>query len=186
MSRIILGIGGYAMSGKDSVADTLGSEFGYYRTFMSKPLLSALKIINPYVGTYLRFNELIESVGYTKAKKQHEVRRLLQVVGTELVRNTIDPDIWVKQVMREVSGTNKAVITGIRFRNEIDYINSQGGTTLWVSRPGYGPVNNHSSEVTLDMSDFDIAISNNGTLDDLKRQAEWVEAHLSGKFNNEH
>lgn len=176
MTKTILGIGGYALSGKDALADFLEADFGYYRTFMSKPLLEALQIINPYIGTYLRFNELIESVGYTEAKKQHEVRRLLQVFATDFGRSMIDDDIWVNLVNREIAASNaeRVAITGIRFKNELKYIKALGGTTVWVSRPGFGPINGHLSEASVVQSDFDVVISNDGSLTDLRIAAAWL------------
>jgi len=177
--KLLLGIGGYAGAGKDAVADIIEDSNMWYRTFMSKPLLQAMTVLNPYVKdnyshSYIRFVDLVNLKGYTEAKKNEEVRRLLQIFGTEVGRELIDPDIWTKQIHKEVKSILdtgiSVVVTGIRFPNEMRYINNAGGVTLWIERPGYGPVNSHSSDNTLSVDDFDYIIYNDGTLEELKQK----------------
>ena len=49
MTGQLIGIGGYAGSGKDAVADILEDSHGFYGTFMSQPLNAALCRLNPQV-----------------------------------------------------------------------------------------------------------------------------------------
>ena len=175
MNRVV-GLGGYARSGKGAVASIL-ERHGWYRTFMSKPLHEAMLALDPIVfmnhwdDTNMRYSELIGSRGYEKAKAEFsEVRRLLQVLGTEVGRKILGEDTWIDVIEAELADAWVAdpnqpqVITGIRFPNEIDMIRSLGGDLIWVERPGFGPANGHSSEQALDIGDFDYTLVNGGDL----------------------
>ena len=175
MSRLI-GLGGYARSGKDAIAAIL-ERHGWYRTFMSKPLHRAMLALDPIItldhwdDLSVRYSELIESRGYEKAKAEYsEVRRLLQVLGTEVGRGILGEDAWIDTIEEELGDAWAAdpsrpqVVTGIRFPNEIARIRSLGGELIWVERPGFGPANGHSSEQALDIGDFDYTLVNGGDL----------------------
>ena len=172
---MIVGLGGYAFAGKDAVADVLEARHGWKRTFMSKPLMRALLALDPLIPDgrgYIRFAELVERVGYDRAKRNPEVRALLQRLGTEVGRNIIGENVWTDVMARDVAelsadGSSVAV-TGIRYRNELDRIREMGGISVWVSRPGVVAVNGLTSELTLDPADFDVELRNDGTLADLE------------------
>ncbi len=179
----LIGLGGYAFSGKDAVADVMENA-GWYRTFMSKAVLKSLIILNPHVTNTARVSDIMK-LGYTEAKKYPEFRRLLQVFATEVVRNYLDPDIWIKKEFEEVKSElmigRGVVITGIRFHNELQAIRDKGGYSFWVSRPGFEPINDHVSEHTLKRSDFDGVIDNDGTLDDLAIRAKVTMAFFDAE-----
>ena len=40
---------------------------------------------------------------YTELKTNREVRRLLQVLGTDIGRDMIDPDLWVDIASRKIA-----------------------------------------------------------------------------------
>lgn len=112
-------------------------------------------------------------------------RLLLQIYGTEIFRNRVDDNWWVKQVFdrwceyvsnKEI--TNGAyIVTDVRFPNEINYFSDLMCplVTVRVNRTDKKNVVNseHFSEVALDeYNKFDYMIDNNGTLEDLKKKAE--------------
>lgn len=170
----LIGLGGYAFSGKDAFADVL-VKHGWYKTYMSKWLRKSLEVLNPIIGqdmaTYLRFSDVVNELGYEEAKKIPEVRRLLQALGTEVGRNLYDEDFWLdlcfRDVISEMHKGNDVVVTGIRYKNELEKIRSIGGKSVWVSRPGFAAVNEHSSDNSLVPQDFDYSFDNNGELNDL-------------------
>lgn len=171
---LLLGLGGYAAAGKDAVADVLHRNHGFAHTFMSKPLLEALLRINPLIpveGGLVRYSELFGNVGYAKSKENPEVRRLLQTIGTDVVRNMIGENVWVDVMLADVkpilAAGGDVVVTGMRFRNEMAAVSAAGGLTVWVHRPGVGPVNGHNSDNAVSPDDFDLHLHNDGTLDDL-------------------
>lgn len=178
MEARLLAIGGYATSGKDAVANVLVEDLGWYKTYMSKPLEQALVTLNPwirYAGGSERYSVLHARVGYDESKKNPEVRRLLQTLGTEVGRNMFGQNVWLDAVCREVSdrlasGRN-VVVTGIRYPNEIDRFRELNAWTLWVDRPGVEAVNSHSSDNTLTSAWFQDSFLNEGTLNDLRH---WV------------
>lgn len=176
MSHLI-GLGGYAGSGKDVAADALVDLRGWTKTYMSEPLERALLKLNPIVarrwwGKAVRYRELHAKVGYTESKNNPEVRRLLQVLGTEIGRDMIDPDVWVRVAFNridELLAQGKSVaLTGIRFANELNAVRERGGELVWIDR-GLAPVNTHTSDNTLGPDDFDRVIHNHGSIDDLRR-----------------
>ena len=151
MSRLI-GLGGKLRAGKDAVGDYLEEKHDFVKLGMSDALNEALLKLNPWipkeplgpvVGTtvtsYERYQTLHDAVGYVEAKKNPEVRRLLQVLGTEVGRDMIDPDVWVniaeKKIREHWANGKSVVITAMRFPNEIEMLQRMGGFSVWVERP---------------------------------------------------
>lgn len=99
-------------------------------------------------------------------------REFMQFFGTEVMRK-IYSDIWVDNTINKIKSesTKLAIITDVRFPNEIDNILNNGGKVVKLDRN----INNdiHSSEVLLDTIDEDkfFRIINNGkkgyTIEDL-------------------
>lgn len=169
----LIGLGGRLQNGKDVVADRLVAEHGFIKMGMSDPLNAAMMTLNPIVrysyqeDGYIGYAEIVDRVGYTDAKKIPEVRRLLQVFGTEVVRNMFGENVWVdlarKRILEMVEDNVSVVLTGIRFENELNLIHSLGGETWWVERPGFpvGSTNSHASEDTLTGDQFQTQMINN-------------------------
>lgn len=169
MTRRIIGVGGLKTAGKDVVADYLVREHGFVKMGMSDALLEALLVLNPIVDYLdvepLRFKEFVEWQGYTYAKNHYEVRRLLQVFGTDVARNLFDKDIWVRKVkerIKELPLTQDAVVTGIRFQNEL----SISRENWYVERPGL--INDVHESEQLESHRFDRWLINDGTIADLE------------------
>lgn len=167
---MILGLGGYAGAGKDAFADCMMNHNAVWKkTYMSYALEQALLALDPYVdGNLTRYSELHSVVGYTDSKNNQEVRRLLQRLGTEVGRSMFGENVWVDKMMDVASEHAFVIVTGIRYPNEIDAVVDSGGTTAWVSRPGVGPINSHSSDNTVKPDLFDHHIENDGSLEDLQ------------------
>ena len=166
---MIIGLLGYAQSGKDSVASILTEEFGYTRVAFADLIRSTLYDLNPQVEGSTRLTTLVDDYGWDVAKSYPEVRRLLQDLGVS-VRTRLGADIWVTAVFESLDPLKDYVFTDVRFPNEADAIQAIGGDLWRVIRPGVSAINNHISEVAL--SDF-IAnehIYNSGTLEDLASQ----------------
>lgn len=175
MSKLI-GLGGYAQSGKDTVADLLVTNHGWRKTYFSKALDDALLVLDPYIpffdeALFIRYTDVRKKYSYEMAKQEPEVRRLLQTLGTEVGRNMLGENVWVDAAFREVDrlmdeGHNVA-ITGVRFPNELEAVRKRNGKLVWVSRQGYGPINAHSSDNSLGREDFNMFVRNDWTLKEL-------------------
>lgn len=171
-----IGLSGYARVGKDSVANILTGQ-GWTRYAFADKLKLAVKKLNPILdcelGTPFRLDDAITRHGADETKGLFpEYRRLLQVMGTEVGRDMFGENFWVDQALRDVGENDLAVFTDCRFPNEAQAIKARGGVVWRVERSGYGPINGHASETSLDEWDFDGIIQNNGTLIDLKHKVE--------------
>lgn len=200
MSRII-GIGGKLASGKDAISDHLVDKHGWVKIGMSDALAEALYALDPWIVTIespidrkffrwwrswftkesafqeidlIKYSALVDQVGYVKAKENSEVRRLLQMLGTEVGRKIIGDSTWTDIVVRRAKEAAKTapgvIITGIRYPNELDMITDElEGELWWVVRPSLQAGSNagHSSENSVFETDFDRTIRNDGTLEDL-------------------
>lgn len=165
-----LGISGYARTGKDEVAKVFESH-GFVRVGMSDALDKYLCILNPLLDdSGRRYGDYAVLLDYVSRKEHPEVRRLLQRMGTEVGR-AIDPDMWVKEMVKLTEGYENTVTTGIRFVNERDAMDVR----IHVTRTGFGPLNDHSSEDLTDIAEgADWYIHNGGTLTQLREQTQHV------------
>lgn len=179
----VVGLTGYAQTGKDTVGQILMGHRGYTRFSFADNVREAVYRLNPMIpdpwtnpldiepgAAAVPLRYWVDNVGWEKAKVgSPEVRRLLQVMGTEIGREMFGYDSWIKmtgrQVQEHTEHGGRVVFTDVRFQNEADYIRSAGGIVVRVEREGTGPVNDHAS----DRIDFpaDLTIQNNGTIGEL-------------------
>lgn len=164
---MIIGVSGYARSGKDEVAKILMRSYDYRRGAFADPIREFVLRVNPLLPNGLDVQHLVKVIGWEGAKAQPECRRILQEIGT-VARQMFGENFWVDQLWKTVQPNEKIVITDVRFKNEADFIKSQGGEVWRVHRPGVGPVNNHISERDLDNYNFDVVIRNESSLEALE------------------
>jgi hypothetical protein len=166
---MIIGLSGYAQSGKDTVAQILVEDYGFTRLAFADIIKKAMYTLDPIINLDgLRLAHAVEKYGWDGVKSLPEVRRLLQVMGSEIGRDLIDPQIWVELTMHNVHPNDKIVISDVRFRNEAEEIKWRHGNVWRISRIEKGaPINIHRSETDMDSWDFDHYISNNGTIPEL-------------------
>lgn len=175
---MIIGLSGYARSGKDEAAKVLVNEFDYRRVAFADKLRDVLYALNPIVGFEGEPLEIgIDPVGVQQVIDRHgwdgyketehgtEIRRLLQRLGTEAGRETLWDNIWVDAALTGVSTSDKIVVTDVRFPNEADAIKKRGGIMVRINRDGNGPAtdqynNTHKSETSLDDYNFDYTLNN--------------------------
>lgn len=99
------------------------------------------------------------------------IRKMLQTLGTEWGRNTIDPDFWVKVAMRNVDMALDAgyavAITDVRFPNEATAIRERGGVIIEITREGTAYSDGHVSDQRLPAEMIDYTVANDGDPGDL-------------------
>lgn len=165
----LIGLTGYSQSGKDTVASVLVEKYGYTRIAFADKIKDFLYSVNPLTACsptgYLQ--DLVDLVGWDKAKQEAQVRALLQNVGLS-ARELIDANIWVTLALRNISSADRIVITDVRFENEADAIKNLGGQVWRIKRLGVGPVNDHISESQLEAYKADQIFMNNGSVEDLQ------------------
>jgi hypothetical protein len=168
---MIIGLAGYARSGKDTAADALES-IGFRRIAFADKLREFVYALNPEVdggpmGT--RFlKDVIDQYGWAEYKNTYwgeSIREQLQFVGTDCVRNILGPNTWANATFDSMDMTKHYAITDVRFINEADGIRERGGRMYRILRNGVGPANNHVSEIALDDYPYDGFIHNDGSLE---------------------
>lgn len=171
---MLIGLSGYARTGKDTAAEYLVDNFGFTRLSFADPMRKALLMLDPMVsceGTLMPLTVAHEIHGWEELKSvAPEVRGLLQRLGTEVGRNMFGKNFWVDQAMKEARQYEKVVFTDVRFINEADTIINHGGKVIRIERPGFGPINNHISETNMDGYSFSEVISNSGTPEEFKQK----------------
>lgn len=163
----LIGLSGYARSGKDSVADILTTFYGYERRAFADRLKGFVYQVNPLLAKSLRVQDVVNAADWELAKDYDEGRRLLIDVGTK-AREFFGWDVWLNALLATMNTTQHYVVSDVRFKNEAERIRSMGGVIFRVSRPGVGPISDHISETDLDDYEFDATIENDGSLIDLQ------------------
>jgi hypothetical protein len=167
----LIGLSGYARSGKDTVADSLVKNYGYTKKSFADPMKQALLTLDPNIdfGESRAYLSQAIKVGWDELKSNSsEIRPLLQKLGTEVGRNMWGEDFWVNAAINSIPDGSKIVFADVRFPNEADAIKSLGGSVWRVERPGVGPANSHISETALDSYIFNGSIDNSSTLENLE------------------
>jgi hypothetical protein len=163
---MIIGLSGYAQSGKDTIAEILVTE-GFTRIAFADIMREALLALNPYAGKY-RLQEYVSVNTWDVAKvSMPEVRRLLQYFGTDVGRELFGEDFWIQQLKRRYDlydPTKNWVISDCRFLNEAEEVKLLGGVMWRVLRPGNSPVNDHVSDQGLGYYKFDHVFNNDSSL----------------------
>ncbi len=139
--------------------------------------------INLMVHNNINLNELY-------GRKTPEIRRLLQLEGTEKGRHVFGDDIWINYVkawseLHISRGIDYILIPDVRFKNEYDFIKQSFNNTGIIFRmnapnrnekrlreesindDNYEQIKNHLSEIELDDFKFDIIINNDDNNNDI-------------------
>lgn len=166
---MIIGLTGYAQSGKDTVANILVEKYGYQRIAFADPIRALLYETNPMLKDGYRVQGLVDVYGWDKVKVDYpEARRLLQDLGLG-ARKHFGEMFWVQQALKDVDASGNYVITDVRFPNEAAAIRLNEGAQIWrVKRLGVTAVNAHVSESAMDGEKVDQIFVNSGTINDLK------------------
>lgn len=167
---MIIGLTGYAQSGKDTVAQILVEDYGFKKVAFADKIRELLYEMDPMVKGEYHLKVLVDAYGWDIVKQTPEVRRMLQNLGVS-ARKTFNEDFWVQQALRPVHFTENWVITDVRFENEARIIKKYDNAQIWrIKRPGVEAVNTHVSELELEHYKVDQILKNEGTLEDLKEK----------------
>lgn len=163
---MIIGLTGYAQSGKDTVAKILVDNYGYTRIAFADKIREFLYETGP---DYVKF--LVDEAGWEKAKQNQAVREMLQNTGVG-ARKVFGEGFWVHEAMKTMLKDPRPdlnyVVTDVRFLNEADMIRANHGHLWRIERIGVAAVNSHVSETQMDGYPVDQTFINNGTLEDLE------------------
>lgn len=183
MSNLIIGVGHKARTGKDTVAEYLVEHYDFYRVGFADALKRGVQAIFGFTDQQVHGDKkLIKDSYWGKTPV-----KILQEVGTDVMRTHYDNDIWVKAAMKRVQDVQNehptgqhVVIPDVRFPNEVGAIKEAGGYLVRVDRPledrgDIGRDPNHPSEVALDdFRGWDFKIDNSYTLKTLYKNVDRV------------
>jgi len=182
---MIIGLSGYAQSGKDTVAELLCLNYGFKRISFALPMRDAIYTLNPYIindglgdGSW-RVADDVDEHGWEMTKQHPEVRRLMQVFGTEVGRNMFGENFWIDQAFKRADEYERVVFSDVRFPNEAHAIQQRGGDVWRINRHNHTAVNGHTSEHAMDNFMFKHVIYNDGTLDELSNEVFMLAKELN-------
>ena len=169
---MIIGLSGYAQTGKDTVADYLVKSYGFVRVAFADPIREALYKLDPKIrfgeSSGVSLSHAVDRVGWEEVKKiSTDARELLQRLGTEVGRDMFGNDFWVNQAILRAKEHRKVVISDVRYVNEAEAVRLQGGLLFRINKNNVAEVNKHESEKNLNDYKFDHVINNNSTKEDL-------------------
>ena len=166
---------GRAGAGKDTVAEMLRERYGHVRVAFADPLREMALALDPIVDApgdadapdalrFTRLSDVVMAYGWDDAKREFpEVRRVLQRLGLEAVREVIGADTWVRLAHRSIVDAHNrkrwVALTDVRFPNEVALARHMGMLVLWIDRPGV-TVGGHASETAVGPDDADAIVYN--------------------------
>jgi hypothetical protein len=194
---MIIGICGLIGSGKDSVADILVQEKNFKKISFADKLKDGVATVFGWDRSMLEgktsnsrnWREEKDDFWSAELGKDISPRLVLQLFGTECMRQGFYDGVWVSLVKKHIIDNPKQnfVIPDVRFPNEANMIKSIHGE-VWRMRRGPDPVwfrmyqdlgieptEVHESEWAWANTNFNKILDNNGTLLELRSQ---VKGHL--------
>lgn len=202
---MIIGLGHRKRTGKDTVANYLEEKWGARVLSFASPLkeLVDLMLLNKdgIMATVVfqqQFSAWADKYGMDKTSSVYHTirnidgipldlftmedgkpRKLLQYIGTDLIRNQLGKDFWIealKQQLKRIPSKEWVVVTDVRFPNEKQFI-EQVGIAVKVDRKT--ELNDtYESELALADANWSYIINNNSTLENLFLQVEDLVSSL--------
>ena len=194
---MIIGICGLIGSGKDTIADHLVKDHKFVKISFADKLKDTVATLFEWDRDLLDgkteqsrlWREQEDHFWSKELKKKVTPRYVLQVFGTECMRDGFYDGIWVSMLKKKVTENPDInwVIPDVRFENEVKVLKEIGGEVWWVKRGqlpmwfrmyqdiGQKPKDVHASEWAWANTNFDAEFENNSTINSLKNQ---VQDHL--------
>jgi len=168
---ILIGLTGYAGTGKDTVRSLLEQDHDFDGIAFADPIRDML-------GVLLDSMEIPRDWMIERDLKEQDIpslgvsyRKMAQALGTEWGR-ALNSDLWLDIAAEKIRvcqqyGNPGVVISDVRFVNEAQWIKAQGGLIWKIIRPDVEPVREHVSEDLVASLPYDYVIDNRGTVENL-------------------
>lgn len=147
----VVGILGFKGSGKDTAGEYLVREHGFVVESFANPLKDLLAAVFGWDRALLEGNtvdsrtwretpdewweaKLDWSANQGSYLGRFTPRAAMQVIGTDVMREHFDNDIWIKSLEARLRGKDKVVITDCRFPNECKLVRDYQGLLFRVKR----------------------------------------------------
>jgi hypothetical protein len=129
-NKHIIAIAGNARCGKDTLGKNISELLNEYGIKSS-----TYSFADELKRETDRF--LLETIGISAYTDNDEeklvIRPFLVFWGTE-IRRKINPRIWVDKVFQRIKSDEVAIITDLRFDNEFEFVKSNNGSVIYLSR----------------------------------------------------
>jgi hypothetical protein len=170
----VVGFCGKKRHGKNTAAAALEPQYAVVG--LADELKIAALDLDPIIlwasGTGRRLRDLVERHGWEEAKKVPEVRRILQVLGTEVIRAR-DPEFWLRALDRRLPFLGAVAVADVRFDNEAQWVHAHGGVVIEVVRPDLpDDGDTHASEIGLSTHLIDATVLNTGPVEFLHKRVK--------------
>lgn len=206
---MIIGLVGFIGAGKGTVGELLRLH-GYKQASFAGALKDTASVLFGWDRSLLE-GDTVESRVFREQKDDFWSERFgytfsprlaLQLLGTEAGRDVFHKDVWIYALEHRIKQINNVVITDTRFPNEIEFIKSKGGVIVEVrrgERPDWYELalesNTGNTEAEFQMNHsgihisewswigqkVDYTISNDGTLNDLKKTVDDVLTQIENR-----
>ena len=141
---MLIGLVGFIGSGKGTVADILVKKHNFTKLSLADTLKDATAVIFGWPRHLLEgdtdesraWRETPDEWWSSRFEYEFTPRLALQMMGTEAGRDVFHQDIWLRSLERRMELYPNVVIADVRFPNEIEFIQSEGGFIVRVNR-GY-------------------------------------------------
>lgn len=186
---MLVGASGKKRHGKDSVGQSLARSHGFHTIAFADPIKQT--VMDWYGFTYDQvYGDLKEEVD---SRWGITPRHAMQILGTEVGR-LVHQDTWIRKCLTTITEAQQGlpvmlidheqrrfrvhqwpagqasrwVICDVRFPNESEMIQANGGHVVKVFRPGIGASGDlHVSETNVDLVRENFLLVNDSTLEDL-------------------
>jgi dephospho-CoA kinase len=174
---MLIGVCGKAGAGKDTIADYWVKKHGFKKIALADPIKRIVQDVF-VLDDHTVYDRVAREQPIEKWNGW-SVRRLLQIIGTELFRNNIDEGIWVKSLLYRVQSDpeHNYIVPDVRFPNELQYLseNSDHFISIKVVRRGCdGNVGEQGHESEAYDLETKYILDNNSTFDNLYKQIEEI------------
>lgn len=143
MTVRVIGLSGFAQSGKTTAAKYIEEKYGFKRRHIAETLRAMIAVlmrangiseemIERYLVGDLKDGVVIPELGVTS-------RHLQITIGTEWGRRLVGDNLWVDTWHRGIAPGELAMNDSVRFPNEEAAIQEDDGITLLIERDGTGP-----------------------------------------------
>ena len=192
INQMVIGICGLISSGKDTIADYLIKEHNFQKISFADKLKDSVaamfnwdrELLDGKTVESREWRETVDTYWTNEIGREITPRLVLQLFGTECMRNGFYDGIWVSLTKKKIldNPDTNYVIPDTRFPNEAKMLYEINGEVWRVKRGkdpawfseyqelGVEPTNQHPSEWAWAQTKFKHIIDNNGTIPELKSQ----------------
>ena len=126
----LIGLCGYAQTGKDTLGKMLIEKEGYKRYAFADALKKEVRSM---------LRELVIRADFNNPEDKAKWRDFLVFWGAK--RRQMDRNYWIDVLDILIDFNKPSVITDVRYLNEVEWIKEKGGEVYRIKREGYGPDN---------------------------------------------